>query len=233
MRIRASLVWRLTTAVAFGVTAAVAVTLSRGVPVNAALTSDKGTGAGHASAAASPSNQQADLTAECVVAGLRISLGPGARVTTAITRYALEFTNVSGAPCTLAGYPQVTAYRGDGIPVGPLAARDTSVAARLVLLAPGQTAHAILDATMPAARCRPVSASGLRVIAPGQTGARYVRQPLRTCAARVSHGQNYLLVHAIQPGAGISAGRGTGSGTGTVANAAPATSAARLSSTVA
>jgi hypothetical protein len=233
MRARASLGWRLATAVAFGVTAAVAVTLSRGAPINAALTSAKGAGAAHSAAPASSSRQSAEVTAECAVAGLRISLGPGARVTTAIIRYAVEFTNVSGAPCTLRGYPQVAAYRGDGVLVGPAAAYDTSVAARRVLLGPGQTAHALLDATLPAAHCRPVSASGLRIVAPGQTGARYVKRPLTTCAARAAHGQNYLLVHAIQPGAGTSGGTGPGGGTGTLAVVRPQRGAARPSSTVA
>lgn len=236
MRARGSLVWRIATAVAFGVTAAVAVSLTRGATVNAALTSDKGAGAAHASAPASPSKQPAEVTAECAVAGLRISLGPGARVTTAVTRYAVEFTNVSGSPCTLGGYPQVAAYRGDGVLVGPAAAHDTSVAAHRVLLAPGQTAHALLDATVPAARCRPIAASGLRIGTPGQTGVRYVKRPLTTCAARAAHGQNYLLVHAIQPGTGTSVGTGTSAstgGTGTLAVVWPPRSAAGPSSTVA
>src|SRR5882757_5687829 len=105
MRAGASLGWRIATAVAFGATAALAVILSRGAPVDAALASAKGPGAQHAAA-------------RCALSGLRISLGPGARVTTVITRYPLDFTNVSGAACTLAGYPQVAAYLGDGVQVG-------------------------------------------------------------------------------------------------------------------
>jgi Protein of unknown function (DUF4232) len=219
MRARASLVWRVATAVAFGVTAALAVTLSRGAPINAALTSDKGTGATHAAAPAA----RTVVTERCAVAGLRISLGPGARVTAAITRYALEFTNVSGAPCTLAGYPQVTAYRGGGVLIGLAAARDPSVAARRILIGPGQTAHAVLDATAPA-RCRSIRAAGLRVVAPGQTVPRYVRRSMTTCAARGAHGRNYLLVRAIQAGAGAG---GTG-GSATVADVQPPSRAARL-----
>ncbi len=107
MRAGASLGWRIATAVAFGATAALAVTLSRGAPVDAALTSAKGPGAQHAAASARPPA----VTARCAASGLRISLGPGARVTAAITRYPLDFTNVSGAPCTLAGLPG-----GGGLP---------------------------------------------------------------------------------------------------------------------
>jgi hypothetical protein len=207
MRARASVGWRIATAVAFAATAALAVSLSHGAPVNAAFTSNKATSAAHAGA----STRAAAVTARCAASGLRISLQPGASVTTAITTYALDFTNVSGAPCTLAGYPEVTAYRGDDIQVGAAAGRDTSVAARRVLLAPGQTAHAALDATVSAVRCSPVRASGLRVVPPGQTAARYVQRPLTACAARASRGEEYLRVHAIQPGEGIGASAGQAS----------------------
>ena len=208
MRTGASLVWRVATAVAFGATAALAVTLSRGGPINAALASDKGAGVTHASASARPTA----VTARCAVAGLRISLAPGAQAAAAVTRYRLEFTNVSGTPCTLTGYPQVAAYRDGGAQVGLAAARDTA-AARRVLLAPGQSAHAVLDAAAPAARCRPVRASGLRVVPPDQTEARYVRRSFTACAARAAGGQQYLLVHAIQPGAGAATAAGGTAGT--------------------
>jgi Protein of unknown function (DUF4232) len=199
MRTGASLGWRIATAVAFGATAALAVTLNRGVPMNAALTSAKVPGAHHAAAR----TQQPAVTARCAMSGLRISLGPGTRLTSAVTRYPVDFTNVSGAPCTLAGYPEVTAYRGDGVPVGAAAGRAQSAAGGGVLLAPGATAHAALDATVPAARCGPVHVTGLRVIVPGQTAVRYLRRPLTACTAHAPRGQEYLRVHAIQPGAGI------------------------------
>lgn len=209
MRAGASLGWRVATAVAFGATAALAVTLSKSTPLSAALASDKGAGATHAAASPRPTA----VTARCAAAGLRISLGSGAEVGAAVTRYRLEFTNVSGAPCTLAGYPEVTAYQGDDVQVGPAAARYPSGAARRVLLAPGQSAHAVLDAAAPAAPCRPFRASGLRVVAPDETDARYVRRFFTACAARSVPGKNYLLVHAIQPGAGTAAGATPGRGT--------------------
>jgi hypothetical protein len=198
MRAGASLGLRIATAVAFGATAALAVTLSRGVPLDAALTSAKGSGAQHAAASARP----LAVTARCAASGLRISLGPGARVSAAITRYPLDFTNVSGGSCTLAGYPEVAAYRGNGVQVGAVAGDDLSAAAHRVLLGPGQTAHATLDASVPAARCGPVHAAGLRVVAPGQAAARYVRRPLTACTARASRGQEYLRVRAIAAGTG-------------------------------
>jgi hypothetical protein len=220
MRAGVRLGWRVATAVAFAATAALAVTLSRGAPVHVALTSQQDRSTQHTAAPRPPT-----AGSTCAESGLRISLGPGARVTTVITRYPLDFTNVSDSPCTLAGYPEVSAYGGDGIEVGPVAAQDTTVAAIRVLLAPGETAHAALDAQAPAARCRPVRASGLRVVTPGRTAARYVRRPLTACAARASRGENYLRVRAIQPGAGTSVS--AGGSTGTVADLQPSAGPAR------
>lgn len=217
MRAGAIRLWRVAAAGAFGATAAVAVILTRGAPINAALTAE-GAGGTHAA----PATSVRPAVARCAGSGLRVSLGPGTRVTAAVTRYALEFTNVSGTVCTLNGFPQVTAYRSDGLQVGPAAARDTAPAARLVRLAPGQTAHAVLDAAAPVARCHPVRVSGLRVVPPGQAAARYVRQPLTTCAARAVRGQDYLLVRAIQPGTG-----GGARGAGTLAGVRPSPVAAR------
>lgn len=205
MRTGASLGWRVAAAVAFGATAALAVVLSRGAPMDAALTSANGANARHV--AAKP--QKAMVIARCTASGLRISLGSGARVSTATTRYPLDFTNVSGAPCVIAGYPEVMAYRGDGAQVGAAAGQEPSAVPRHVVLRPGQTAHATLDAAVPAARCGPVRATGLRVVTPGQAAARYVRRALTACTARGSRGQDYLRVHAIQPGAEMDAGAGT------------------------
>jgi hypothetical protein len=211
MRAGASLGWRVATAMAFVATAALAVTLTRGAPLHVALTSDKGASTQHASASPRP----AVVTGRCAVSGLRISLGPGARMTTVITQYPLDFTNVSRSPCTLVGYPEVSAYRGEHVQVGPDAAPDPAVVASRVLLAPGGTAHAALDATAPQARCRPVRASGLRVVMPGQTAARYVPRSLTTCTARVYRGQYYLHVRAIQAGPGTSLSARTSPAAGT------------------
>jgi hypothetical protein len=191
MRAGARFGWRMATVAAFGATAVLAVVLSRGAPSNAALAAQPGPGAA-----------STDAAPLCVPAGLRISLGPIAHVTAMVTRYALDFTNVSGVPCTLAGYPQVAAYRGDDVQVGDFAARNASVTASRIVLAPGQTAHASLDASLSPTSCRPVRASGLRVVAPGQSAISYVRRPLTACAARAAAGPDYLQVRAIQPGAG-------------------------------
>lgn len=197
--------WRVAAVVAFGATAALAVTLTRGAPAPAALTSARHTPRGHSSSA----------TSWCAASRLRISLGaaPGTGVPVltgaasrlaagAVTRYRLEFTNVSGAACTLSGYPEVAAYRDDGAPVGNAAGRDTSVAARRILLAPGATAHTAVIASVSAGPCRPVVAAGLRVVPPGQPVARYIRHALRACSAAGPGAPVFLRVRAVQPDAG-------------------------------
>lgn len=192
MRAAARTGLRLTVAVAFGATAALAVIVSGGAPPPGTALTPVG----------SSSSGQPAKAAGCTSSRLRIFVGRADQVGAAVTRYAVDFTNVSGAPCTLGGYPEVAAYRGDGVQVGAAAARDTSIAASRVLLAPGQTAHASLDAARPQARCRPVAAAGLRVVvSPGQPAVRY-GWPLAACTAGPGAGREYLRVRAIQAGKG-------------------------------
>jgi hypothetical protein len=224
MRGGARLGWRVGTAVAFGATAALAVIVSRGAPMHPALISAKGADGGQATASVPA------VPPQCAISRLRVSVGPGVRVAAQITegipekaskpatkptatrpgeaavaaliRYRLDFTNVSHLACTMTGYPQVAADR-NGMVVGGAAAHDTTVVAHRLLLAPGQSAHAALDATVPTPHCRPVRASGLRVAPPGQSSTRYLPRPLTACTAG---GQVYLHIRAVQEGAGDPAG---------------------------
>lgn len=201
MRARASLGLRIAAVVAFGATAALAVTLNRAAPMHAALTSQKGHGAPHSA----PATRSTAGAPRCGLPGLRISVGAGSRVTAAVNRYPLDFTNVGATPCTLTGYPEVAAYQGDGTEIGDASVRDTSVAAAPVPLAPGQTAHTYLDAFL-SPRCRPVLVTGLRVVPPGQSAGRDVKRSLTACAARRPADEGYLRVRAVQPGSGTGGG---------------------------
>jgi hypothetical protein len=62
--------------------------------------------------------------------------------------------------------------------------------------------------------------TGLRVVPPGQKGARYVRRALTACTAVASGGQEYLRVRAIQAGTGTSAGTSTSAASGPLPAAA-------------
>jgi hypothetical protein len=144
-------------------------------------------------------------TATCTAASLRVRLDTAAAGVAAGSYFVpLEFTNTSGQACQLAGYPAVAFTTGAaGQQIGTAAAADHSVPAHPVLLAPGDTAHAWLQllstAAIPASKCHPVTATGLRVAAPGTQSASYVAHPVPACRA-VIRGSKILTVHPVQRG---------------------------------
>ena len=192
--------WRGVAAVAFAATAVLAVTVSRGGPGHVALTSARHPGKALVARGA----------AQCATSRLRISLatgsGPGTHASRGHGRSAgisvstLEFTNVSGIACALSGYPGVAAYGAGGAQIGNAAGRDTSVTARRIVLAPGATAHAAVAASVSAGSCRPVVATGLRVVPPGQSAARYLRHAMPACTVAGPQAPVFLHVRAVQPG---------------------------------
>jgi Protein of unknown function (DUF4232) len=190
MRAAARLGWRVAAVVAFGATAALAVTLTRGAPMHAALISAR----------------SHDAAPRCAASGLRISLGavPATGVHRGPTSYALDFTNVSDAKCELRGYPAVAAYLASGAQVGNAAAADSTAAPHRVVLAPGETARAAViasaagSASAAAGGCRPVIATGLRVTPPGESAARFIRHSLLACSAAGPRAPVFLRVRAVQ-----------------------------------
>ena len=118
--------------------------------------------------------------------------------------YPLQFTNLSRHACAMRGFPGVSAIDRNGHQLGSPARWDRAVQARTVVLAPGATAHTILqysDATVTTAPgCRPTfSTFELRVYPPGQYRATYAAFGLEAC----SHaGPVYLSVEPIRPGVG-------------------------------
>jgi len=118
--------------------------------------------------------------------------------------YPLNFTNVSGRTCSLHGFPGVSAIARNGHQLGSPAGWAAKVAARTVVLAPGATAHTILqyrDAEVSTAPgCDPVNtAVVLRVYPPNQYDATIAAFDLQVC----SHaGPVYMSVEPILPGVG-------------------------------
>jgi Protein of unknown function (DUF4232) len=194
--------WRLIAVVAFAGTAALAVTLSR-VPVRP----------DHASLS-SNLTQSPCATSE-LEAWLGLARTPGSTPVTGTgdrlepggTYYTLEFTNVSARACSLYGYPEVSAYAGEGsdaIQIGSAAAHDTSVRPHPVMLAPGETAHSVLrvtsTTTFQRTACAQVTAPELRVRLPDQDRPTFVPIHLPACSKK---GLQFLSVQAIQPRPGI------------------------------
>jgi Protein of unknown function (DUF4232) len=139
-------------------------------------------------AAVAPSSPAAGAAA-CATSALQIKLGTsdgyaGGQYQT------IDFTNTSGSPCTLFGYPGVSLVTGPPYrQLGLDAKRNTSTSAQVVTLAPGATANAvvqIVDAlNFPSPSCAPAKATALKVFPPGQFTAVYLPDTSYGCGKSV------------------------------------------------
>jgi hypothetical protein len=111
--------------------------------------------------------------------------------------YQLQFSNIGHSTCTFFGYPGVSALDIHGHQVGSPATH--SGAKLTVTLAPGATAHVVLEVTNASLVCaHPVKAAVLRVFPPGQFHAQLVGFPSEGCP-----GKSVMHVDAMHPRAGI------------------------------
>jgi Protein of unknown function (DUF4232) len=118
----------------------------------------------------------------------------------------LDFTNISSVACTLYGYPGVSLADGHPVTqVGLAASEDPTTPRKLVTLAPGQVANALLrivDAlNFPASRCGPVKTQWIQVYPPNQTTPIFLGYKTTACSKPV----RILSVSVVQPGSGGSA----------------------------
>lgn len=146
----------------------------------------------------------AAATPRCTTGALEVWLGVGGGGGQAGSiSYPLELTNVSGHACHLYGFPGVSAETA-GHQAGSAARRNHSAPEQTVTLRAGATAHTVLRITdvsaFPAASCRPVTADGLRVYAPGATNPASIPFRFRACSAK---GPVFLSVTPVQPRVGV------------------------------
>ena len=142
-----------------------------------------------ASSAAASTSAPAAGPPECATSGLRVAVGsPNGAAGTIY--YNIDFTNTSGSPCVLQGYPGVSLVsKGSdaGSQVGADAKRNPVTAVKAVTVAAGQTAHAALGiaeaGNFTASDCHPVTAHWLKVFPPNQFTAAYVKLTTQTCAS--------------------------------------------------
>jgi hypothetical protein len=118
----------------------------------------------------------------------------------------LDFTNISNVTCTLYGYPGVSLAGGSPVAqVGLAASEDPTPPRKLVTLAPGQVANALLrivDAlNFPASKCGPVKTQWIQVYPPNQTTPIYLAYKTTGCSKPV----RILSVSVVQAGSGGSA----------------------------
>jgi hypothetical protein len=141
--------------------------------------------------------------AGCTTAYLKAVVGAGGSAAGS-AYYPIELTNISTSVCTLYGYPGVSFVTGvGGSQIGPAAVENPVRSRRLVTLAPGKTASALLQVVnaenYPPRRCKPVTAHWLKVYPPGETSALYYSFTALVCSATVKS-VHTLSVGTMQPG---------------------------------
>jgi Protein of unknown function (DUF4232) len=138
----------------------------------------------------------------CTTPYLKALVGPEG-VAAGSAYYPIELTNIANSSCTLYGFPGVSfVTHVDGSQIGPAATENPIRPRRLVKLAPGKTASALLQvvnaANYPARRCKPVTAHWLKVYPPGETSALYYNFSATICSA--SSSVPSLSIGTMQPG---------------------------------
>lgn len=178
-----------------GATSAAAGTPSAGATsAPASATATAGSGGSGGAAGGTPSCATRDLK---VAAGL-------AQGAAGSVYQVIDFTNISGAPCTLFGYPGVALAGGSPVTqVGTAASRSGTSPARLVTLGAGSTANALLRITQalnyPSSTCHPVSTTFLQIYPPNQTTPVYLGYKATACS---STNVKLLSVGVVQAGKG-------------------------------
>jgi hypothetical protein len=157
-----------------------------------------------APAASSSSNTPAVVapssSAACATSALQVKLGASDGYAGGVYQ-TIDFTNTSGSPCTLTGYPGVSLVTGPSHQqLGLAAKRSTSTPATTVTLAPGATANAqlqIVDAlNFPSSTCSPAKATDLKVFPPDQFTAVYLPDTSYGCGKSVQT----LFIAPVRPG---------------------------------
>ena len=135
--------------------------------------------------------------AACISTHTRVWYGVPGDGATGHIFFQLQFSNIGHSTCSYFGYPGVSAVDIHGHQVGlPASHSGTRLT---VTLAPGGTAHVVLDVTQAAFVCtHPVKTVLLKVFAPGQTHAQLVGFASGACI-----GKSLMHVDALHPGAGI------------------------------
>jgi Protein of unknown function (DUF4232) len=173
--------------------------LAAGVVTAAALGGGVAMGASAAAA-----THPAATAAACTTSQLRIWYAQPNGAAAGSSYFPLEFTNTGTTSCSLDGYPGVSGVNGDGDQLGSPANWDAVIAPTDVVLAPGGTAHVILQVTdvanYPSTICGPTAAIGLRVYPPNQTASVVLPYSFEACSKT---GANYLGVDAVNAGVGI------------------------------
>jgi len=140
----------------------------------------------------------------CSTSALHLSIGTGNGAAGGVY-YPIVFTNTSGSPCTLFGFPGVSFATGiGGSRIGHAATRNSDAPRRTVTLAPGGVAHATLQVVQalnfPPDKCQLTTAHWLKIYPPNQTQPVYLNFTAKACKSS-ANGIRVLNVAPVRPGA--------------------------------
>jgi hypothetical protein len=141
----------------------------------------------------------------CPTSSLQVKLGVGQGYAGGVY-VVIDFTNTGASTCSLFGYPGVSLVKGPPYTqIGLAAKRSTTTPKKLVTLAPGATANALLQIVdalnYPSASCGPTKATALKIYPPNQTEPVYLPNTSSGCAKPVQ----IMYIGAVRPGSGSSA----------------------------
>lgn len=151
--------------------------------------------------ATAPSRSAPPGPTACPTSALHVSVSASQGVAAGSSYYPIVFTNISGAACTLYGYPGVSfVAAAGGSQIGIPATENPAHPRQLITLAPGQAGHAELQVVnaenYPPANCGMVAAHWLRVYPPNQTAPLYASFSAQACTKP----RTILSVETVQPG---------------------------------
>jgi hypothetical protein len=100
----------------------------------------------------------------------------------------IDFTNIGTSSCSLYGYPGVALAGGSPVTqIGAPASRSTASAPKLVSLAAGATANALVQITeagnYPASKCGPTPSTYMQIYPPNQTTPIYLAYKSMGCSS--------------------------------------------------
>lgn len=100
----------------------------------------------------------------------------------------IDFTNIGTSSCSLYGYPGVALAGGSPVTqIGAPASRSTASAPKLVSLAAGASANALVQITdaqnYPTSRCGPTASTYLQIYPPNQTTPIYLAYKSMGCSS--------------------------------------------------
>ncbi len=176
-------------------------------PTTATVTTTAPAAHGSASSSTPASSLSPAVTGAppCPTSSLQVKQGVGQGYAGGVYQV-IDFTNTSGSPCTLYGYPGVSLVSGPPYTQIGLAAKRaaTSAPVKQITLAPGATANALLQIVdalnYPSASCGPTKAAALKIYPPNQTVPVYLPSTANGCA----HPVQIMYIGAVQAGSGSS-----------------------------